>query len=899
MAKKLTPMMAQYQAIKAQHQDCLLFFRLGDFYEMFGDDAVKGSEILNITLTARSKGADAIPMCGIPFHAAENYISKLTLAGEKVAICEQVSDPTGKGIVQREVVRIITPGTTLNEGLLDHKTNNYIVSFATTTSQLTTQDFQSALAVGDISTGEFYVTALNSLADLKSELTRLNPSECISSPELINQLQTLLPEFSELHFFPHQTSTAPKAILTTHFQVDSLQKFNLDPDTDLAKKTAITAAGQLLDYLAVTQKTDLGHIQNLRTYSLNDFMPLDEATLRNLELFQTLRDHQKKGSLFNVIDQTITSMGGRLLKKWLLHPLVDQTKIQARLDSVEEFFQNLTLRANLRLALSQVKDIERLLSKLSLNSGNARDALALRASLKSLPQIDQDLGNPQTSRLQSLQQNLDLCQDIVAHLEESLDDEAPATLRDGGMIKDGYHPELDELRQISREGKTFIQSLKQQEIAATGITSLKIKFNKVFGYYIEVSKSNLDAVPEHYIRKQTLVNAERFITPELKEYEEKVLGAEDKIKAIEYQLFQEIRQFILSHLPRLQKTAQVVANLDVLAALSEVASQNRYCKPTITDTGALLIKDGRHPVVEKMSFSTDFIPNDTHLNYQDQQVILITGPNMGGKSTYLRQIALITLLAHVGSFVPATAAEIPIVDRIFTRVGAADNLVKGQSTFMVEMQETANILQNATSQSLVILDEIGRGTSTYDGVSIAWALTEFLHHQVGAKTLFATHYHELINLAETLEKAKNFSIAVRENATEGVVFLYKILAGGVDKSYGIEVAKLAGLPQTVIAKAQSILQQLEQAKAEGQNPQDLQASIFDQPLSTQPQAQSQAPQQTQSSTNSPANTERVHQTIAEHQAIIDQLNTIDINNLTPLQALQHLSELKAKASTNE
>jgi len=855
-------MMAQYQDIKAKYPDCFLFYRLGDFYEMFGDDAVEGSRLLGITLTARSKGENKTPMCGVPFHAAEGYIAKLTKLGKKVAICEQTSDPSEKGIVERDVIRVVTPGTTLNTNILNQKANNYVVSISLGNLNQSKGYDSYALAVADVTTGEFRVTELKSEEDLKSEITRLTPAEIVIHPEQLVYFKKFFQEFSSLHIFSHELLFDAEDVLNKHFKVKNLESFGINN-----KLLIIQTAATLLNYFQETQKTDLSHIKSIRSYSLQDFMPLDEATLRNLELFETIRNHQKEGSLFKIIDSTITSMGGRLLKKWLLHPLVDSSKIQLRLDAIEELFQNLSIREDLRLELKPIHDIERLLAKLTLNSGNARDLLALKESLKSLPVIHSTVVQIKATLIKNLHENLDLCKDIVVLLESSIATEPPATLREGGMVAAGYSQELDELRSISREGKKFIQNLQKKEIERTGIGSLKIKYNKVFGYYLEVSKSNLASVPEDYIRKQTLVNAERFITPELKEYEEKVLGAEDKIKEIEYKIFQEIRAKIVNEMQRLQKTARVLANLDVLASLAHTAIQNRYVKPEITSSTQLEIKNGRHPVVEKMTASGNFIPNDTSLNNEEKLIALITGPNMGGKSTYLRQVALITLLAHIGSFVPATSAKIPLVDRIFTRVGAADNLVKGQSTFMVEMQEAANILHNATEKSLVILDEIGRGTSTYDGVSIAWAITEYLHNNLSAKTLFATHYHELVSLAEGLPKARNLSIAVKETKEQGVVFLYKILSGAVDKSYGIEVAKLAGLPQEVIQKSKEILENLEEGKLEGGNKIETKAqvSIFD-------------------------NEQRRQQSIKH--PILEKIKEIDPNSITPIEALQQLLEFK-------
>lgn len=779
--KALTPMMVQYQDMKVRYPDAILFFRLGDFYEMFFEDAVEASSLLHLTLTARNKGEHKAPMCGIPYHAAGNYIAKLTRLGKKVAICEQLSDPNLPGIVKRDVVRVITPGTTLDDNVLEHKSNNFLVAIVEQPPH-GDQDGKFGFACADVSTGQFHTTALASYQEFLMELERLRPIEAIvangATAVLFKDLERL-----GIFWFKHALASSEEKI---EDQASSL----------------------LLEYLKETQKTDLTHLQPAERYNAEDFMTLDEATLKNLELLSTLRENSKEGSLLWVLDETITSMGGRHLRYVITHPLLRRSSIEERLNAVEQLVQKPVVLDDIRLSLKNILDLERLLARLSLGHGNARDLYALKNSLQSVPTTRELLADFSAPLLQSVAENLHGLPQLVALLERAIIDEPPLAVKEGGMIREGFDSELDEIKNISREGKGYIQSLQEKEIARTKIGSLKIRYNSVFGYYIEISKANLHAVPQDYIRKQTMVNAERFITPELKEYEEKVLGAEEKIVALEYQIFQNLREKVVAHISEIQKLAQAIAQLDVLGSFSKVALQQRYCKPIITEDFSVTIQGGRHPVVEKMSFASKFVPNDVAF-HDGGKLLLITGPNMGGKSTYLRQNALIVLMAHLGSFVPAGSAQIGLVDRIFTRVGASDNLMRGQSTFMVEMQETADILKNATARSLIILDEVGRGTSTYDGMSIAWAIVEYLHDHIGAKTLFATHYHELIALADKLTAAGNFSVAVRENETEGVVFLYKIVEGGVDRSYGIEVAKLAGMPPEVVEKAREILVNLE------------------------------------------------------------------------------------------
>ncbi|MBL4695038.1 DNA mismatch repair protein MutS [Candidatus Gracilibacteria bacterium] len=833
---KLTPMMAQYQEIKAQQQDCVLMFRLGDFYEMFFEDAVEAAEILQITLTARGKSEDKIPMCGVPYHALDNYLAKLTRAGKKVAIAEQTTSPDGMGIVQREVARVVTPGTTFDHNILEQNANNYVAALVRGKSGF-------ALAYSDVTTGEFRVSEYPESSDLEDEIMRLDLAEIICSEELAGSMRDFLGKFSRLCVFPFLYAGSAERDLLQAFNLKSLVIFGLE-NRDLATR----ASGMLYAYLKETQKTDLKHIGKITYQERSDFMPLNEATVRNLELFYTTRGEKKFGTLISVLDQTMNSMGGRLLRKWLLHPLLEQSLIEARHDQVDKFVQNSSLLRQTRELLSKIYDIERLLSRLSLGSGGGRDLIAMKQSLQVVPELEALVNRG----LQSLPE-------LASLIGRAIKEDCPVLVRDGGVIADGYNQELDALRSLSSEGKSFIAELQRREIERTGINSLKVKFNKVFGYYIEISKNNLAAVPDDYIRKQTLVNAERYITPELKEYEEKVLSAEDKIKELEFELFYSVRMEVVKEISKLQALAREIAEVDVLSNFAFIAIKERFCRPQFGEVFDL--KNSRHPVVEKLF--GDFVPNDCEMN-SDANFLLITGPNMGGKSTYLRQVALTVLMAQIGSFVPCESAMMPIFDQIFTRVGASDNLSKGESTFMVEMQEVAYILNKATDRSLIILDEVGRGTSTYDGVSIAWAIVEHIHDEIGAKTLFATHYHELVELADSLACGKNLSVAVRENADEGVVFLYKIVEGAVDKSYGIEVAKLAGLPVGVVGRARGVLGELETkhirrgVQSPGQMGMFREASSLDK----------------------------------KHKKVIDGIKEMDTENMTPLQALGALDEIK-------
>ncbi|SHO46148.1 DNA mismatch repair protein MutS [Desulfopila aestuarii] len=817
---KLTPMLQQYLEIKEQHNDTILFYRMGDFYEMFFDDAEIASKILSITLTSRNNKSDApkVPMCGIPFHAAQGYLAKLVKAGRRVAICEQVENPAeAKGIVKREVVRIISPGVITEDGLLDDKNSNYVCAICR-------KEHGGQVLFGisflEASTGEFLVGEFfdgeGSGESVLDQLTRLTPSEILISDgdldpcrDLLEGARLLLPELC-ITIQPasiFQFSTLREQLLT-HFGVSTLDGYGCSSFTQ-----GIIAAGVLFSYLLESQKTSLTHITRLTPLNLETVLQIDDSSRRNLELTQTIIGGKREGSLLSVLDETCTPMGARMLKNNLLFPLQDPARINRRLAAVSFFYQNSGHRRNLRELLNTVYDLERLTSRMILGSGNGRDMLAMKQSLGQLPKLLQILSTIEVEKIKTIAGELDPLDDLHSLIESSINPEAPVTLRDGNLIREGYHQELDELIAIQRDGKQTIARLEISERESSGIAKLKVGFNKVFGYYFEVSKLQADKIPDHYIRKQTLVNAERFITPELKEFENKILGAEDRRLELEYQLFIEVRNHLVAQSHRLLHTATLLAQLDVLCALAEVAQRYNYCRPTITEDNVITISEGRHPVIERSLPAGRFVPNDVHLDQESQQLLIITGPNMAGKSTVLRQTALIVLLAQMGSFVPAAKASIGIVDRIFTRVGAMDDLRRGQSTFMVEMSETANILNNATPRSLVILDEIGRGTSTYDGLSIAWAVAEDLvqKNELGVKTMFATHYHELTDLARTHDRVRNFSIAVRE-WNDSIIFLHKLIEGGANRSYGIQVAALAGVPNHVVERAEEILNNIERGE---------------------------------------------------------------------------------------
>lgn len=800
--RRHTPMIEQYLRIKAENPDAILFFRMGDFYETFLDDAPIVAKTLGIALTARDKDANGerIPLAGFPYHALDAYLSKMIQAGYKVAICEQIEDPKlAKGLVKRAVVRIVTPGTLSDPKVLEVKVNHFIVAL------LKGRGERFGLACADLSTGEFVVTELESAEETLAELNRLEPRELlvpesIREEEFLAAVETAVNRLPDWHF-DHATA---RSVLLEHFQTLSLEGFGCEH-----LPLAVGAAGALMSYLKETQKESVAHITAMATYSTASFMTLDVETIRNLEIFRSIRDGSPRGTLLEVLDATLTPMGGRKLRQALLRPLLNVDEIQTRLDAVEELINDRILIADLRELLDGVLDIERLIGRVGLGTANARDLLALRSSLSVLPRLRELLGKCSTTLLTALRDALDPCEDLVALIENAIHPDPPTSLREGNLIRTGFNAELDDLRDIIAHGKERIAQLQESERRRTGIPSLKVGYNQVFGYYIEVTKSHLSHIPSEYIRRQTLANAERFITPELKEFEEKILNAETRILDLEYSLFVEIRDRVRAEAARIQRAASAMAHLDFLAALAYVALRNRYTKPHVDKGPIIFIRAGRHPVVEQLATHEGFVPNDTYLNAESDQLHIITGPNMSGKSTYLRQVALITLMAQMGSFVPATEAHIGVVDRIFTRVGASDSLATGQSTFLVEMNETANILHNATRRSLIILDEIGRGTSTFDGLSIAWAVAEYLLKQIGAKTLFATHYHELTELADHYPKARNYNVAVHEDE-ETITFLRKVVEGGSDQSYGIHVARLAGLPEAVISRAWSILQILEQ-----------------------------------------------------------------------------------------
>ncbi|MFC1844516.1 DNA mismatch repair protein MutS [Thermodesulfobacteriota bacterium] len=816
---KITPMLQQYMEIKATHEDAILFYRMGDFYEMFFEDAVVAAKILGITLTSRSsKNADnKIPMCGVPYHAASSYLAKLVKAGHRVAVCEQVEDPrsvkAGK-IVKREVIQVVTPGVTTDEQLLDDKSNRYLSAIF-----LSPDKSGDTYGAGylDISTGEFLVSEHNDLEGLLDELTRLAPAELLveeseeeeRGKETIAAIMNFLPDLClttrPQHTFHPETA---RETLLEHFGTMNLAGFGCEH-----LKAGISAAGALLQYVSETQKTACSHIEKLIPVILENILIVDEPSRRNLELVQTIVGGGRKGSLLDTLDYTSTPMGARLLKRRLLFPLRDVNQIQARLQGVEVLYADNRLREKLLGLLTEVYDLERLNSRVVLGSASPRDLLAIRNSLAQLPAIKNLFSGVEDGILQDTATDLNEMPDIKSLLEESIRDDAPITLREGKIIKKGFHAELDELLAILQDGRGMILALEAKERESTGIANLKIGFNKVFGYYLEVSRGQLTNVPDYFIRKQTLVNAERFITPELKEFESKVMGADEKRLELEHRIFTDIRNQIASQSRALIETAANLARLDYFACLAEAARRHRYVKPNVNDSEEITIIEGRHPVIERTLPAGRFVPNDIHLDQENEEVLIITGPNMAGKSTVLRQTALIVLMAQMGSFVPAEKAEIGVVDRIFTRVGAMDDLRRGQSTFMVEMNETANILNNATEKSLVILDEIGRGTSTFDGLAIAWAVAEDLvnKNNKGVKTLFATHYHELTELALTRNKVKNFNIGVRE-WNDTIIFLHKIMRGGTNRSYGIQVAALAGVPGKVVERAHEILKNIEKGE---------------------------------------------------------------------------------------
>ncbi len=874
---EMTPMMQKYLETKKEYPDCILFYRLGDFYEMFFEDALTASKELEITLTGKNCGLkERAPMCGVPFHAVEGYLNKLVAKGYKVAICEQVEDPKmAKGLVKREVVRVVTPGTNLDTQALDETKNNYIMCIVYIADRY-------GVSIADVTTGDYFVTELDTERKLLDEIHKFTPSEIICNEafymtgmdfeDLKHRLNIAIYSLDSWYF----SDETAKNTLLSHFKVADVQGLGLE---DYGSGTV--AAGALLKYLYETQKNSLGNMTSLQLYSTGKYMIIDSSTRRNLELVETLREKQKRGSLLWVLDKTKTAMGARMIRSFVEQPLIEKAEIERRLDAIEVLKEHAMTREEIREYLNPIYDLERLIGRVTYQTANPRDLIAFKSSLEMLPFLKHLLEEFKAPLLRDIQADLDPLEDIFALIDASIAEEPPISIRDGGILKEGYDEEIDKLRHAKTEGKGWLMELEAKERERTGIKNLRIKYNKVFGYYLEVTNSYRDMVPDDYVRKQTLTNAERFITADLKELEDIILGAEDKLVALEYEIFRDIRDKIAGEVQRIQKTAKAVAGIDVFSALALVAEHGNYCRPSLNEKGVIDIKNGRHPVVEKMINNDMFIANDTYLDNKKQRISIITGPNMAGKSTYMRQTALIVLMAQLGSFVPAESAKIGIVDRIFTRVGASDDLASGQSTFMVEMTEVANILRNATHNSLLVLDEIGRGTSTFDGLSIAWAVVEHISNPklLGAKTLFATHYHELTELEGKLDNVNNYCIAVKEKGDD-IVFLRKIVPGGADKSYGIQVAKIAGVPDSVIARAKVIAEELsahdiaeftgritvEGTPAKKRNKKldevDLtQMSLFD---------------------------------TVKDDDIIDELKDLDLGNLTPIDALNKLYQLQNK-----
>ncbi len=875
---QLTPMMQKYVETKEQYKDCILFYRLGDFYEMFFEDALQASKALEITLTGKDCGLEErAPMCGVPYHAADVYLNKLVSKGFKVAICEQMEDPKqAKGLVKREVIRIVTPGTNLSEQALDETKNNYLMCIVCMSDRY-------GISAADITTGEYLVTEVDDERKMQDEITKFAPKELICNQsffvsgfevdDLKNRLGTAVYPLDNWYFDDALCTRG----LMEHFHVKSLDGLGLAD-----YNCGVIAAGALLQYLTETQKSGLENLTSLTAYSIAKYMILDSSSRRNLELCETLREKNKKGSLLWVLDKTKTAMGARLLRRFIEQPLLEKSEIVRRLDAVGELKDNAITREELREYLNPVYDLERLISRISYQTANPRDMTAFRSSLEMLPHIKYLMTGLGSPLLTELREQIDELEDLCDLIRRAIVDEPPVVIREGGMIREGYNEEVDRLRSAKSDGKKWLADLEAKEKEKTGIKNLKIKYNKVFGYYLEVTNSYKDMVPDYYMRKQTLSNAERYITPELKELEDMILGAEDRLYTLEYDLFVEVRDKTAKEILRIQKTARAVAGIDVLASLALVAERSGYVKPVINEKGLIEIKNGRHPVVEKMMANDMFIANDTYLDNAKSRVSIITGPNMAGKSTYMRQTALIVLMAQIGSFVPADSARIGLVDRIFTRVGASDDLASGQSTFMVEMTEVANILRNATKNSLLILDEIGRGTSTFDGLSIAWAVVEHISNPrlLGAKTLFATHYHELTELEGKLTGVNNYCIAVKEKGDD-IVFLRKIVKGGADKSYGIQVAKLAGVPDSVIERAKELVEELTTA--------DITDKVQEISAESQKAKKAKTPKYDQVDLDQMA----LFDTVTDSD-VLQELQEIDVSNLTPVEALNTIYRLQNK-----
>ena len=872
-------MMKQYMETKSQYQDCILFYRLGDFYEMFFDDALTASRELEITLTGKNCGQEEwAPMCGVPYHAVESYLNKLVSKGYKVAICEQVEDPkTAKGIVKREVVRIVTPGTNLDTQALDESKNNYIMCIVYIADRY-------GVSVADITTGDYFVTEIEDGAKLMDEIYRFSPSEIIcneafymSGMDLEGMKDRLGITIYSLDAWYFDDAVCRQKLLD-HFKVSSFAGLGL-ADYDCG----VISAGALLQYLLETQKNNLSNLTHITPYTSGKYMMLDSSTRRNLELCETLREKQKRGSLLWVLDKTKTAMGARMLRKFVEQPLIDKKEIERRLDAVQELKEQAISREELREYLSPVYDLERLITKITYGTANPRDLTAFRTSLEMLPPIRYILQDMQCDLLKSIMDELDPLEDLCSLITNAIREEPPIAMKEGNIIRDGFNEEVDKLRRAKSDGKDWLAKLENDEREKTGIKNLRIKYNKVFGYYLEVTNSYKDLVPEYYTRKQTLANAERYITPELKELEDMILGAEDKLYALEYEIYTDVRNKTAAEVERIQQTAKAVAALDVFASLALVAERNNYVRPKINEKGVIDIKEGRHPVVERMIPNDMFIANDTYLDDKKHRISIITGPNMAGKSTYMRQTALIALMAQVGSFVPAKSANIGISDRIFTRVGASDDLASGQSTFMVEMTEVANILRNATSKSLLILDEIGRGTSTFDGLSIAWAVVEYISDSrlLGAKTLFATHYHELTELEGKIDNVNNYCIAVKEKGDD-IVFLRKIVKGGADKSYGIQVAKLAGVPDLVINRAKEIVEELSE--------EDITTRVSE--IATKDKVSKKKPKAKKYDEVDIAQMS-LFDTVKDDD-VLEELKNLDVGNMTPIDALNTIYRLQNK-----
>ena len=874
--QELTPMMQHYMDTKKEYPDCILFYRLGDFYEMFFEDAKIVSKELEITLTGKSCGLEErAPMCGVPFHSVDGYLNRLVAKGYKVAICEQVEDPkTAKGMVKREVVRIVTPGTNIDMASLDETKNNYIMC-------VVYMGDKYGISISDVTTGDFFVTEVDSERKLLDEMNRFSPSEIVcneafymSGVDIDDMKERLSIAVSALDSWYFGDELAKETLLS-HFHVHTLLAIGLE-DYDCG----VISSGALLKYLYETQKNSLSNILEIHPYSIGKYMMIDSSSRRNLEVVETLREKQKRGSLLWVLDKTKTAMGARYLRSCVEQPLIDKPEILKRQDFIEALNNQAITREELREYLNPIYDLERLITRITYQTANPRDMIAFKNSLQMLPPIHTLIQDVEGDMAKEILEDFDCLEDLYELLDKSISEEPPISVRDGDILKDGFHEEVDRLRTAKTEGKSWLAELEEKEREKTGIKNLRIKYNKVFGYYLEVTNSFKNLVPDYYVRKQTLTNAERYITPELKELEDTILGAEDRLVSLEYELFRQIRDQISDNVSRIQKTAKAIARLDAFVSLAVVAEQNNYCRPKINENGIIDIKNGRHPVVEKMIKNDLFIDNDTYLDNQNNRIAIITGPNMAGKSTYMRQSALIVLMAQIGSFVPAASANIGIVDRIFTRVGASDDLASGQSTFMVEMNEVANILRNATSNSLLILDEIGRGTSTFDGLSIAWSVVEHISNPklLGAKTLFATHYHELTELEGKLNNVHNYCVAVKEKGDD-IVFLRKIVNGGADKSYGIQVAKLAGLPDSVIDRAKDILNELL-----ANDISEIAKSITVETGTKKKKQHLDEVDLTQMS---------LFDTVKDDD-IIEELRNVDIGNLTPLEALNKLYELQNK-----